>query len=68
MELLGRVGIADALLARPSPKGLVLIDGHLRRDLAPDALLPVLVLDLTEAEADLLLASLDPLAEPPWVR
>ena len=62
-ELLGRVGIADAVLARPSPQGLVLIDGHLRRDLAPDTVLPVLVLDVTEAEADLLLASLDPVAQ-----
>ncbi len=61
-ELLDRVGYADACIARQSPQGLVLIDGHLRRDLDDEAELPVLVLDLTEEEAELVLASLDPLA------
>jgi len=55
--------MADAVLARGTPQGLVLIDGHLRRDLAPEGILPVLVLDLDAGEADLLLASLDPLAQ-----
>ena len=41
---------------------LELIDGHLRADLTPDAVVPVLVLDLTDEEADKLLATLDPLA------
>ena len=61
-ELLSRIGWADACIARLTPEGLVLIDGHLRRDLHPDAALPVLVLDLDQSEADVLLASLDPLA------
>lgn len=61
--LLGEVGYADALLARELPDGrLMLIDGHLRKDTTPDALVPVLVLDLNEAEADKLLLTLDPLA------
>lgn len=61
--LLAEVGYADALLAREDDAGgLVLIDGHLRADTTPDAMVPVLVLDVTEAEADKLLASLDPLA------
>src|SRR5262245_45641855 len=60
--ILAEVGIADALLARETPDGLVLIDGHARAEEAPDALWPVLVLDVTEEEADKLLASLDPLA------
>lgn len=60
--ILAEVGIADAVLARETPGGLMLIDGHLRAETAPDALLPVLVLDVDEAEADKILATLDPLA------
>lgn len=56
------IGYANALLARETKKGLVLIDGHLRAETTPDALVPVLVLDVTEAEADQLLATVDPLA------
>src|SRR5207253_11145080 len=60
--LLRQIGYADALLARRDGDGLVLIDGHLRQSLDPDQVVPVLVLDLDEAEADLLLTTLDPLA------
>jgi hypothetical protein len=60
--LLAEVGFADALLARETPDGLMLIDGHLRAETTPNAKVPVLVLDVTEAEADKLLATLDPLA------
>jgi hypothetical protein len=60
--LLAEIGFADALLARETPDGLMLIDGHLRAETTPDAKVPVLVLDVTEAEADKLLATLDPLA------
>lgn len=60
--VLAEVGIADAVLARETPGGLMLIDGHLRAETVSDAMLPVLVLDVTEAEADKLLAALDPLA------
>jgi len=60
--LLGQIGYADALLARRDGERLVLIDGHLRRGLDPEQVVPVLVLDLDEREADLLLATLDPLA------
>lgn len=60
--LLGEVGYADALLAREDDEGsLVLIDGHLRRSLDPDQIVPVLVLDVTEEEAEKLLVTLDPL-------
>jgi nucleotide-binding universal stress UspA family protein len=41
----------------------MLIDGHLRADVSPDAEWPVLVLDVDEAEAGTLLATLDPLAD-----
>ena len=62
-QLLGEVGFANAVLARELPDGsLELVDGHLRTDLAADAIVPVLVLDVTAAEADLILATLDPLA------
>src|SRR5438552_2012969 len=61
--LLAELGYCDALLARELPDGrLLLIDGHLRCDVTPDMVVPVLVLDVTEAEADKLLATLDPLA------
>jgi hypothetical protein len=60
--VLAEVGYADALIARETPEGLMLVDGHLRAETTPDANVPVLVLDINEAEADLMLATLDPLA------
>jgi hypothetical protein len=61
--VLEEIGYADALLARLLPDGrLMLIDGHLRAETTPDQLVPVLVLDVDEAEANKLLATLDPLA------
>src|SRR5207237_3197492 len=60
--LLRQIGYADALLARKEGGSLVLIDGHLRQSLDPDQVVPVLVVDVSEEEADLLLATLDPLA------
>src|SRR6266481_1132618 len=61
--ILAEVGYADALLARETPAGgLMLIDGHLRAETTPDALVPVLILDVDEAEAAKILATLDPLA------
>ena len=60
--VLAEVGYADALIARETPDGLMLVDGHLRAETTPDSNVPVLVLDINEAEADLMLATLDPLA------
>jgi hypothetical protein len=62
--LLAELGFADALLTRELPDGrLMLIDGHLRKEnVPPDAQVPVLVLDVTEEEADKILLTLDPLA------
>lgn len=63
---LEEVGISDRLLAYRSPRNggrLTVIDGHLRRDLDPSVEWPVLILDVTDAEADYLLATLDPSAE-----
>ncbi len=62
-DLLSEIGYADALLARELADGkLMLIDGHLRAETTPDFGVPVLVVDLDEAEADKLLLTLDPLA------
>jgi len=61
--VLAEVGLADACLARELPDGsLMLIDGHLRAETLGDGDVPVLILDVNEAEADKLLATLDPLA------
>jgi ParB-like chromosome segregation protein Spo0J len=61
--ILAEVGIADANLVRELPDGSYeLIDGHLRtEEYGPDNPVPVLVLDVTEEEADKLLATMDPL-------
>ena len=61
--LLSEIGFADAILARELEDGsLQIIDGHLRQSMDPEATVPVLVLDVDEAEADKLLVTLDPLA------
>jgi ParB-like chromosome segregation protein Spo0J len=63
LGVLAEVGIADAVLARELEDGsLMLIDGHLRAETSGDTKLPVLVLDVNEAEADKILATLDPLS------
>jgi len=61
--LLAEIGFAGAALARETPEGLELIDGHLRSELAPDAKIPVLVLDVTAEEADKILATFDPIGK-----
>lgn len=61
-DLLSEIGFADALLVRELPDGtLELIDGHLRAETTADMDVPVLVLDVNEAEAAKLLVTLDPL-------
>jgi ParB-like chromosome segregation protein Spo0J len=60
--VLAEVGIASAVLARETPEGgLMLIDGHLRTETLHNAEIPVLVLDVSEEEADKILATFDPL-------
>lgn len=62
-SMMEKVGIVDAAIARQLPDGKYkLIDGHLRRDLTGDQAVPVLITDLSEEEADAVLATLDPLA------
>jgi DNA modification methylase len=61
--LLAEIGFADTLLTRELPdSSLQLIDGHLRAETTPDSIVPVLVTDLTEEEAEKVLLTLDPLA------
>jgi len=60
--VLAEVGIADACIARELPDGsLMLVDGHLRTETLGSEMVPVLVLDVNEEEADKILATLDPL-------
>ena len=61
-RMLDRLGYVDAVIARETPDGLVLVDGHLRAGMSPDAQIPVLVVDLDHSEAGEVLATLDPLA------
>jgi ParB-like chromosome segregation protein Spo0J len=61
--VLAEIGFVDAVLARRLADGsLQLIDGHLRAETAPDADLPVLVVDLDDSEAATVLATFDPLS------
>ena len=61
--VLAEVGYADALLVRDLPNGkLEIIDGHLRAETTPDAVVPVLVLDVSEQEALQILLTHDPLS------
>ena len=56
------IGFADAMIARETPDGLELIDGHLRQEVMGDQPVPVLIVDVTEEEADKMLLTYDPLA------
>ena len=60
--ILAEVGYVDAIMVRETPEGYMIIDGHLRAETTPDMEVPVLVLDVDEAEADKILLSFDPLA------
>lgn len=61
--ILAEVGFAGAVLARELDDGsLMLIDGHMRAETTNDQEIPVLILDVDEAESDKLLATFDPIA------
>ena len=59
---LREIGITGAMLAYETPDGIRLIDGHGRREVAPDTTWPVLILDVNDAEARQILAQHDALA------
>lgn len=65
--VLDELGFCDPLKAYRRADGqLVLVDGHMRAALAskvsPDTEVPVVILDISEADADKVLATMDPLA------
>ena len=60
--ILKEVGYVDALMVREHDGGYQIIDGHLRAETTPDSEVPVLVVDLDDAEAALVLATFDPLS------
>lgn len=65
--ILAEVGFVGTLIARQVPEGLQLIDGQLRAETLPDELVDVMVVDLNDAEVELVLATHDPMgtmAEP----
>jgi hypothetical protein len=63
-DLYASIGFARSLLAYELPDGrLKLIDGHLRREMEPDMLADLEVLDVNDDEARVLLLSIDPLAQ-----
>ena len=63
-DLLDQVGVADVVLAYVADADqetgkLTLIDGHLRQEEDPEQIWDVAVLDVNDAEADMLLATID---------
>jgi len=61
--IIEEVGFAGAVIARELADGsLEIIDGHARVKLAGDEEIPVLVLDVNEAEAKKILATYDPIS------
>ena len=61
--ILAEIGYADALLVRElADGGLQIVDGHLRAETTPESQVPVLVLNLSEEEAEKVLLTHDPLA------
>lgn len=63
LHLFKDVGFVSAIIARElGDRSLEIIDGHLRSDMAGDQLLPVLVVDLDDAEAAKVLATFDPIS------
>lgn len=59
--MLSEIGFAGAALAFETPEGLMLIDGHDRKRSTRNETIPVLVTDLTPEEADIVLATFDPI-------
>lgn len=59
---LGEIGNARSWLAYETPQGLMLIDGPARKEIDPHGDVWVEILDVTEAEANQLLLTMDPLS------
>ncbi len=57
--ILAKVGVADALIGKKTKNGIQLLDGHMRAKEHPELTWPVLILDITEEEEKILLATYD---------
>ena len=57
------IGWCGACIGYETPAGIKLIDGHMRAGLDPSQVIPVLILDIDDSEADKVLATFDPLGE-----
>ena len=63
-SIMEKIGFAGAAIGVVQADGSVLLlDGHLRKSVSNDQAIPVLMADLTEAEANTFLATYDPLSE-----
>lgn len=62
-SIMERIGFAGATIGRLVDDKIELLDGHLRKSIAGDQEIPVLITDLTEQEAAVFLATYDPLTE-----
>jgi len=60
-EMLKSIGFVGAAIARETPDGLVLIDGHMRKELSSEV--PTLIVDLTDEEMNKILAVYDNLGD-----
>ena len=60
-EIIDEVGFADVVIVREVDGGYELIDGHMRTGMLQDETLPAIVLDLNDEEAEIILATMDPL-------
>lgn len=49
--LLTEIGMADAVIVRKVAAGYELLDGHMRRELLGDRIIPVVIVDLNDEEA-----------------
>ena len=58
-QIVNDVGFVAPILAIQTAKGYKIIDGHLRTGIAGKQKVPVVILDLTEAEAKKVLATID---------
>jgi hypothetical protein len=61
-SIMERIGFAGAAIGRLKDGKIQLLDGHLRRSIAAQQEVPVLITDLDDEEAKIFLASYDPLS------
>lgn len=59
--LLEEIGFADAIIVREVEEGYEILDGHMRKRLVGDDVVPVVVVDLNEEEAAGFLLTFDPI-------